>query len=110
MTTVTEPPATRTPATDELTPSAAGWVVPSFGFRGVPVPNRALLLRLHHVDVGDLAYWPPGRAFCIFFGPTPVSRGTACRPASPVNVVGKIVGEMLAMPDHLLKDIGLTRA
>jgi hypothetical protein len=45
------------------------------------------------VDVGDLAYWPPGRAFCIFFGPTPVSRGTECRPASPVNVVGKIVGD-----------------
>jgi hypothetical protein len=45
------------------------------------------------VDVGDLAYWPPGRAFCIFFGPTPVSRGNECRPASPVNVVGKIVGD-----------------
>jgi uncharacterized protein len=45
------------------------------------------------VDVGDIAFWPPGRAFCIFFGPTPVSRGTECRPASPVNVVGKIVGD-----------------
>src|SRR5262245_10135392 len=45
------------------------------------------------VDVGDLAYWPPGRAFCIFFGPTPVSRGNECRAASPVNVVGKIVGD-----------------
>jgi hypothetical protein len=44
------------------------------------------------VDVGDLGYWPPGRAFCIFFGPTPVSRGDECRPASPVNVIGKIVG------------------
>ena len=45
------------------------------------------------VDVGDLAYWPPGRAFCIFFGPTPVSRGGECRPASPVNVVGQVVGD-----------------
>jgi hypothetical protein len=45
------------------------------------------------VDVGDLAYWPPGRAFCIFFGPTPVSRGDECRPASAVNVVGQIVGD-----------------
>jgi hypothetical protein len=45
------------------------------------------------VDVGDLAYWPPGRAFCIFFGPTPVSHGDECRPASPVNVVGHIVGD-----------------
>jgi len=45
------------------------------------------------VDVGDLAYWPPGQAFCIFFGKTPASRGDECRAASPVNVVGKIVGD-----------------
>jgi uncharacterized protein len=45
------------------------------------------------VDLGDLAYWPPGRAFCIFFGPTPVSRGNECRAASPVNVVGKLHGD-----------------
>ena len=45
------------------------------------------------VDVGDLAYWPPGQAFCIFFGRTPASRGEECRAASPVNVVGKIVGD-----------------
>src|SRR6476646_2918964 len=40
------------------------------------------------VEVGDLGYWPPGSAFCIFFGPTPASRGDEVRPASPVNVVG----------------------
>ena len=45
------------------------------------------------VGIGDLAYWPPGRAFCIFFGPTPLSRGAAIRPASPVNLVGRIVGD-----------------
>ena len=45
------------------------------------------------VDMGDLGYWPPGRAFCIFFGPTPMSRGQEIRPASPVNVVGKVVGD-----------------
>jgi len=45
------------------------------------------------VAVGDLGYWPPGRAFCIFFGPTPLSRGAEIRPASPVNFVGRIVGE-----------------
>jgi uncharacterized protein len=45
------------------------------------------------VDLGDLAYWPPGQAFCIFFGPTPASRGDECRAASAVNVVGKIVGD-----------------
>lgn len=45
------------------------------------------------VDMGDLAYWPPGSAFCIFFGPTPSSRGGEIRPASPVNVFGKIAGD-----------------
>ena len=45
------------------------------------------------VELGELAYWPPGTAFCIFFGPTPMSRGAEIRPASPVNVVGKLIGE-----------------
>ena len=42
---------------------------------------------------GDLAYWPPGQAFCIFFGPTPASVGDEIRPASAVNVVGRIAGD-----------------
>lgn len=45
------------------------------------------------VSLGDLGYWPPGHAFCIFFGPTPVSRGQEIRPASPVNVFGRIMGD-----------------
>ena len=45
------------------------------------------------VELGDLAYWPPGHAFCIFFGPTPASRADECRAASPVNVVGRIQGD-----------------
>ena len=45
------------------------------------------------VEVGDLAYWPPGSAFCIFFGPTPMSRGSEIRPASAVNVFGRIDGD-----------------
>ena len=45
------------------------------------------------VAVGDLGYWPVGSAFCIFFGPTPVSQGDAPRAYSPVNVVGKIIGD-----------------
>ena len=39
------------------------------------------------VSLGDLGYWPPGHAFCIFFGPTPTSRGDEIRPASPVNAI-----------------------
>jgi len=45
------------------------------------------------VEVGDLGYWPTGSAFCIFFGPTPVSRGNEVRPASAVNVIGKVSGD-----------------
>ncbi len=45
------------------------------------------------VELGDLAYWPPGTAFCIFFGPTPMSEGDDIRPASPVNVIGKLSGD-----------------
>ena len=45
------------------------------------------------VGLGDLGYWPPGKAFCIFFGPTPVSRGAEIRPASPVNVFGRVIGD-----------------
>ena len=45
------------------------------------------------VALGDLGYWPPGQAFCIFFGPTPMSRGDEIRPASPVTVVGRVTGD-----------------
>ncbi len=45
------------------------------------------------VDAGDLGYWPDGNAFCIFFGATPVSRGDEIRPASPVTVFGKVIGD-----------------
>jgi len=43
------------------------------------------------VSAGELGYWPTGYAFCIFFGPTPASRGDEIRAASPVNVIGKVL-------------------
>jgi len=45
------------------------------------------------VELGDLGYWPPGNALCIFFGLTPMSKGEEIRPASEVNLVGRIVGD-----------------
>jgi hypothetical protein len=42
------------------------------------------------VELGDLGYWPPGTAFCIFFGPTPASQGNEIRPASAVNIIGRV--------------------
>ena len=49
------------------------------------------------VEMGDLGYWPPGKAFCVFFGPTPASRGDEIRPASPVTVFGRVVGAAAAL-------------
>jgi len=45
------------------------------------------------VSMGELGYWPPGHAFCIFFGPTPASRGNEIRAASAVNIIGKVFGD-----------------
>lgn len=52
------------------------------------------------VNEGDLAFWPPGNAFCIFFGPTPVSQGKMPEAYSKVNVIGKIEGDI-----NLLKNV-----
>ncbi|HIE13189.1 MAG TPA: hypothetical protein EYP63_07180 [Desulfotomaculum sp.] len=45
------------------------------------------------VSMGDVAYWPDGPALCVFFGRTPASRGEEIRPASPVNILGKVLGD-----------------
>lgn len=45
------------------------------------------------VDVGDIGYWPTGRAICFFFGLTPGSVPGEIRPASPVNFVGRLTDD-----------------
>ena len=45
------------------------------------------------VAVGELGYWPVGHAFCIFFGPTPASVDDRPRAASPVNILGRVLGD-----------------
>jgi uncharacterized protein len=42
------------------------------------------------VDLFDVAYWPSGKAICLFYGPTPIGNKNEIKPYSPVNVVGKI--------------------
>ena len=61
------------------------------------------------LEVGDLAYWPDGHAFCIFFGPTPGSTGTEPRPASPVTVVGEITGDAEVLQDLDLESVSEVR-
>ena len=53
------------------------------------------------VEVGDLGYWPVGNAFCIFFGPTPASIDERPRPASPVTVFGRVLGDVTGL--HTVK-------
>ena len=54
------------------------------------------------VQAGEIGFWPPGNAFCIFFGRSPASEGEEIRAASAVNIVGRIEGnleELWNMPD-----------
>ena len=43
------------------------------------------------VDLNDVAYWPNGKAICLFFGPTPIGKKGEIKPYSPVNIIGKII-------------------
>jgi hypothetical protein len=42
------------------------------------------------VELFDVAYWPSGKAICLFYGPTPIGKKNEIKPYSPVNVIGKI--------------------
>jgi uncharacterized protein len=59
----------------------------------VPLDHEVATDAQEEVPVGTLAYWPPGRAFCVFFGPTPASVGNEPRAYSPVNIVGEVLDD-----------------
>ncbi len=46
---------------------------------------------IEEVDIGTIAFWPPGSALCIFFGKTPASQGNKPQAASPVTIIGNII-------------------
>ena len=62
----------------------------------IPVEHPAEPDARDEMAVGELAYWPVGNAFCIFFGRTPASQGDQPVAASPVNVFGQIDGDVEA--------------
>jgi hypothetical protein len=68
----------------------------------IPVKSELGHSAVSVVEPGDLAYWPPGEALCVFFGPTPMSSANEIRPASAVEVVGCITGTIPAF--STLKD------
>jgi len=39
----------------------------------------------------DVAYWPEGKALCLFFGPTPISKNGMILAYSAVNIIGRII-------------------
>ena len=59
----------------------------------IPVQHSEADHAVAEVEVGTLAYWPPGSAFCIFWGPTPVSTSGKPKAYSPVNILGDIIGD-----------------
>ena len=59
------------------------------------------------VECGDLGYWPPGHAFCIFYGLTPASTGDEIRPASPVNPIGRILDDVEVLKSEATKADGV---
>ena len=60
----------------------------------IPVDHALEADARDEMAVGELAYWPPGNAFCIFFGPTPVSIGSEPRAANPCNPLGHILDDI----------------
>jgi hypothetical protein len=62
-------------------------------YLGIPVVANQEAGARAQVEVGELGYWPVGHAFCIFFGPTPASTDERPRAYSPVNILGRVVGD-----------------
>ncbi|NIQ37403.1 MAG: hypothetical protein GTN81_02265 [Proteobacteria bacterium] len=65
----------------------------------IPVKAELEQTARDEMEKGELGYWPTGSAFCIFFGPTPASRAGEIRAASPVNPIGKAIGDVEVFKD-----------
>jgi hypothetical protein len=72
--------------------SMSRWGEEYYGSIGAPLEGISGPTQ-EQMAVGDLAYWEPGNAFCLFFGPTPVSSGDEPVAAGPVHLVGKMDGD-----------------
>lgn len=60
---------------------------------GIPITLGSSDDARDEMGIGELAYWPPGHAFCIFYGRTPASIGNEPRAASAANPFGNIIGD-----------------
>jgi hypothetical protein len=67
----------------------------------IPVDSKLDESAREVVEPGDLGYWPTGKAFCIFFGMTPISQPGRIVPASAVNIIGKASGDPAKFKEFL---------
>jgi hypothetical protein len=64
----------------------------------------------HMVALNDVAYWPTGKAICLFYGPTPISpSGDKIKPYSPVNIIGKILHPDKKVLEHISNNMDNTQ-
>jgi hypothetical protein len=64
------------------------WGDEYYGSVGIDIPEDGTERDI--MEVGEIAYWPPGKALCIFFGRTPASTDERPRAASPVIPIGRV--------------------
>jgi hypothetical protein len=75
--------------------SLSRWGDEYYGDCGISIPEDSSAREL--MEVGEIAYWPPGKAICLFFGPTPASTDARPRAASNVLPIGKITSGISAL-------------
>jgi hypothetical protein len=82
------PAARRVAEALPLSVAMSRWGDEYYGSAGLVIPEDASAREI--MEVGEIAFWPPGKALCIFFGPTPASTDERPRAASGVLPVGKV--------------------
>lgn len=60
------------------------------------------------VELFDVAFWPTGKAVCLFYGLTPISNKNEIKPYSPVNIIGKILNPKKEIFSQLKNGIEVT--
>jgi hypothetical protein len=73
------------------------WGDEYYGDLGRPLGVKESPDAREEMIVGEMAYWPPGNALCVFFGPTPASTGPEPVAASKVNPIGKVTADATAL-------------
>lgn len=89
------PAARRVAAALPLAVTMSRWGDEYYGSAGIVIPEDSSAREL--MEVGEIAWWPPGKALCIFFGPTPASTDERPRAASAVLPIGRIAEGIAAL-------------